>query len=82
MIFRRFLRRFLSTTSNAAVKSKDARAAKPPLSQAFESFVSISMQAVSVLKFLLNHADNFQLGQLFLFLEFLETDEAEVFCKL
>jgi len=39
MILRHFLRRFLSTTWNAAVKFKDARAAKPPLSQAFESFV-------------------------------------------
>jgi hypothetical protein len=53
MILRRFLRRLLSTTSNVAVKSKDARAAKPPLSQAFKSFVCISRQAVSVLKFLL-----------------------------
>jgi len=48
-----FSKKISVNNMNDAVKFKDTRAAKPPLSQAFESFVCISRQAVSVLKFLL-----------------------------
>jgi hypothetical protein len=67
MIFKRFLSSFLSTTSKAAVRSNSARATQSPLSQAFDSFVLILKQAVSVLKFFLKPCGQLLVGSVFSF---------------